>query len=80
MVLFIGMKFKPGVYKHFKGNLYLALMVAKHSESEEDVVVYIGLYENDLSNVWVRPLDSFMGEKELEDGTKVKRFEFVRER
>lgn len=37
-------KFKPGVYRHFKGGMYLALMLAKDSETEEDVVVYIPLY------------------------------------
>lgn len=73
-------KFKPGIYKHFKGKLYLALFLAKHSETEEDVVVYIDLYENKNSQIWVRPLDMFMDYKELEDGTKVKRFEFLRER
>ena len=73
-------KFKPGIYKHFKGNLYLALFLAKHCETEEDVVVYIDLYENKNSQIWIRPLDMFMDYKELEDGTKVKRFEFLRER
>jgi hypothetical protein len=75
-------KFKPGVYKHFKGGMYLALILAKDSETLEDVVVYIPLYDNPESNTkaWVRPLDDFMGYKEFEDGTKVKRFEFVRDR
>jgi len=31
-------KFIPGVYKHFKGDMYLALMLAKDSETEEDLV------------------------------------------
>jgi len=73
-------KFKPGIYKHFKGNLYYALMVAKHSETEEEMVIYISLYNNEYSQVWIRPLEDFMGNKTLEDGTKVKRFEFLRER
>jgi hypothetical protein len=75
-------KFKPGVYKHFKGGMYLALILAKDSENLEDVVVYIPLYDNQESNTkaWIRKLDDFMGYKEFEDGTKVKRFEFVRER
>ena len=75
-------KFKPGVYKHFKGGMYLALILAKDSETLEDLVVYIPLYDNPKSNTksWVRPLDDFMGYKEFEDGTKVKRFEFIRER
>jgi hypothetical protein len=73
-------KFKPGIYKHFKGNLYLALFLARHSETEEDLVIYIDLYENKTSQIWARPLDMFMDYKELEDGSKVKRFEFIRER
>lgn len=75
-------KFIPGVYRHFKGGMYLALILAKHSETEEDLVVYIPLYykEESETKVWVRPLQNFMGTKELEDGTVVNRFEFVNER
>ena len=75
-------QFKPGVYKHFKGGMYLALMLAKDSETEEDVVVYIPLYykEESETKAWVRKLDDFMGTKELDDGTIVNRFEFVSER
>ena len=72
-------KLKPGIYKHFKGGLYLVLSVGKHSETLEEYVVYISLYENETSQVWIRPIEDFMGEKELEDGTKVKRFTFVSE-
>jgi len=73
-------KFKPGVYKHFKGELFLALFLAKHSETEEDMVIYVGLYDKTKGQIWARPADMFMGYKEFEDGTKVKRFEFVRDR
>ena len=73
-------KFKPGVYKHFKGKLFLALFLAKHSETEEDMVIYVGLYDKERGQIWARPADMFMGHKEFEDGTKVKRFEFIRER
>jgi len=72
-------KFKPGIYKHFKGNKYLALTVGKHSETLEEMVVYVSLYENETSQVWIRPLENFMSDKTLEDGTKVKRFTFVSE-
>jgi len=75
-------KFVPGVYRHFKGGMYLALTLAKDSETEEDVVVYIPLYykEESETKVWVRSLEDFMGTKELEDGTVVNRFEFISER
>ena len=45
---------KPGVYRHFKGNLYELLYVATHSETLEEMVVYRALYGE--GGVWVRPL------------------------
>lgn len=75
-------KFVPGVYRHFKGEMYLALMLAKDSETEQDFVVYIPLYYKSGSGTkaWVRALGNFMGTKELKNGTIVNRFEFVSER
>ena len=49
----------PGIYQHYKGNKYLVLANAKHSETLEEVVVYVSLYENDESQVWVRPVKMF---------------------
>ncbi|HRN86526.1 MAG TPA: DUF1653 domain-containing protein [Candidatus Dojkabacteria bacterium] len=69
-------KFVPGQYRHYKGKKYLALGLAKHSESLEDLVVYISLYENETSQLWVRPLDMFLEEVEIE-GKKKPRFEFI---
>lgn len=43
----------PGVYRHFKGNLYELLCVATHSETLERMVVYRQLYGD--GGVWVRP-------------------------
>ena len=72
-------EFKPGVYKHFKGGMYLALTLATDCEDIiKKYVVYISLYENETSQTWVRELSDFLGYKELEDGTKVKRFTFER--
>ncbi|MDY0097443.1 MAG: DUF1653 domain-containing protein [Candidatus Dojkabacteria bacterium] len=75
-------EFVPGVYRHFKGGMYFALMLAKDSETEDDVVVYIPLYykEESETKAWVRSLDNFMSTKELEDGTTVNRFEFISQR
>ncbi len=70
------MKVKPGVYKHYKGKFYLVLFVAKHSETLEDLVVYVNLYKNDTSQTWVRPLANFIEQIEIE-GKKLKRFEYV---
>jgi len=71
--------FKPGIYKHFKGDLYRTLFLAKHSETEKDMVVYIGLSKKGEGQVWVRPKDMFLDYKILKNGKKVKRFEFVKD-
>lgn len=49
-----------GIYKHFKGDYYLVVDVAIHSETEEKCVVYRSLYGN--GNLWIRPLNSFFSE------------------
>lgn len=69
-------KLKLGKYKHYKGNFYRVLGVAKHSETLEDLVVYEALYDNEVSKLWVRPLKMFTEKVEL-NGKKVPRFEFV---
>lgn len=61
-------------YRHFKGNEYLVLHVAKHSETLEDLVVYQALYGE--RGIWVRPLEMFMGQKEV-NGELVNRFEEI---
>ena len=49
-----------GIYKHFKGDYYIVLDVAIHSETKDKYVVYRGLYgENEL---YVRPIDMFLSE------------------
>ena len=63
-----------GIYKHYKGNLYEVIDVAKHSETEEEHVVYRTLY-GDYS-LWVRPLAMFNETVEL-DGQQIARFEYV---
>ena len=64
---------KKGIYRHFKGNLYQVLMIAKHSETEEDMVVYKSLKNN---SIWVRPLS--MWEEEVErEGKKYQRFTYI---
>ena len=67
---------KTGKYRHFKGNEYEVLFVAKHSETLEEMVVYRALYGE--GGVWVRP--AAMWEEEVErDGKKFKRFEYIGE-
>lgn len=61
----------PGRYRHYKGNFYEVIGVARHSESEEKLVVYRCLYGD--RSLWVRPIEMFM-EKVVVDGCEVPRF------
>jgi cyclomaltodextrinase / maltogenic alpha-amylase / neopullulanase len=65
-----------GIYQHYKGKRYEVLGVAKHSETEEDLVVYKKLYDD--GGLWVRPLKMFLEDVEV-DGQKVPRFKFIGE-
>lgn len=49
-----------GIYKHFKGDLYLVEDIAHHSETDEKLVIYRALYGK--SDLWVRPYDMFIEE------------------
>jgi hypothetical protein len=71
-----GSDIKQGVYRHYKGNNYRVLFVAKHSETAEDMVVYQCLYGN--YGYWVRPKSMFE-EDVMVDGKMVKRFEYIGE-
>ena len=44
---------QPGRYRHFKGNEYQVLGIARHSETLEELVVYRALYGD--GGLWVRP-------------------------
>ena len=67
---------KPGIYRHFKGNEYRLLCIARHSETLEPMVVYQALYGD--KGVWVRPL-SMWDETVERDGTVYKRFTYIGE-
>ena len=53
-----------GIYKHFKGDYYLVVDIANHSETKEPYVVYRRLYED--GSLWIRPLDMFLSEVDHE--------------
>lgn len=72
-------KLKLGKYRHYKGGLYDVLMLAHHSETLEELVVYKALYKPKSfgkGSIWVRPLKMFK-EKVIMDGKKVSRFKFL---
>ena len=67
---------KPGRYRHFKGKEYEVLGVARHSETEEELVVYRALYGN--FGLWVRPV-SMWNETVERDGKAFRRFTYIGE-
>lgn len=64
----------PGLYRHYKGGEYRVIGTARHSESEELLVVYRCRYDND--SLWVRPLAMFMETVSVER-EEVPRFRLV---
>ena len=70
------MELKPGIYRHFKGNLYRLIGIASHSETLEPMVVYKALYGE--QGLWVRPA-SMWTETVEKDGYTGPRFTFVEE-
>ena len=69
-------KVKPGRYRHFKGNEYEVIAVAKHSETLEEMVVYRALYGE--GGIWVRPA-SMWNEIVERDGKIYRRFTAIEE-
>ena len=67
---------RPGRYRHFKGREYEVLFTARHSETEELMVVYRQLYGE--HGLWVRPA-SMWNETVERDGKVYKRFEYIGE-
>lgn len=67
---------RPGIWRHFKGNRYLVIGVAKHSETLEDMVVYRALYGE--GGLWVRPASMWLETVER-DGKTYQRFVFEQE-
>ncbi len=67
---------KPGRYRHFKGKEYEVLGVARHSETEEELVVYRALYGD--FGLWVRSV-SMWNETVERDGKTFRRFTYIGE-
>lgn len=68
---------KPGIYRHFKGDEYQLVKVARHSETGEELVVYESLKYPD--RIWVRPLKMFVEDvrRDLYEGP---RFSWLRDK
>jgi len=69
-------KIRLGKYRHFKGNEYEVIGIAKHSETLEEMVIYKALYGD--GGYWVRPA-SMWNETVERDGKMVKRFTYINE-
>jgi len=65
---------KIGRYRHFKGNEYQVLYIAKHSETLEKMIVYQALYGE--KGIWVRPT-SMWNETVEWNGSIVRRFTYI---
>lgn len=61
------------IYKHYKGNVYKIIALAKHSETCEDMIVYQNV---DKGDIWTRPKSMWSEEVEV-DGKKVLRFSLI---
>ena len=67
---------QPGLYEHYKGNRYRVHFVAKWEEDMTPVVVYEALYDNPRGPYFVRPLDVFLEEVEV-DGVMKPRYRYL---
>lgn len=70
------MELKPGRYRHFKGNEYELLGIARHSETMEEMIVYRALYGE--QGLWVRPA-AMWTEQVDRDGYHGPRFIYIGE-
>ena len=68
------MTIKLGIYRHYKGNDYEVIGLARHSEDESQLVVYRALYGE--QGLWVRPLEMFSETVTVEGKAKL-RFEYI---
>jgi hypothetical protein len=69
---------KSGVYLHYSGLMVLVMGVARHSETEERLVVYIPLGVKEKPRITVRPYDMFFEEANFE-GERQPRFTYIGE-
>lgn len=63
------------LYKHYKGNIYKVICIAKHSENDEILIIYQD--QNDLKKIWARPKKMFF-EKIKINGKYTPRFQNIK--
>jgi hypothetical protein len=66
---------RPGRYRHYKGADYQVLGIARHTETEEVLVVYRALYGE--RGLWIRPWSMFVENVESPGGRRMPRFAYV---
>lgn len=64
----------PGIYRHYKGNLYRLLFIARHSETLEDMAIYQDVRSPE--KIWARPL-SMWEETVQANGKTLRRFKYL---
>ena len=76
-------QFRPGVYKHYKGGLYVAIMLVAHHETRREMVAYVSLEHGSIN---VRPFASNIDDPVdpdawndwvIYEGERVRRFTYV---
>jgi len=65
---------ETGIYEHYKGNRYMVIDIARHSETDELLVLYRTMYGD--KDLWVRPWAMFF-EKVLVNGVELPRFKYI---
>jgi len=65
---------QTGIYEHYKGNRYKVIDTARHSETDELLVLYRPMYGDE--SLWVRPFTMFFEEVEI-DGFLQPRFKYI---
>ncbi len=71
------MNIQTGIYQHYKDDKYHLIGVAKHSETLEEFAVYKALYQNSVSQLWVRPTKLFTNKVEWQ-GKKMPHFKLLK--
>jgi len=72
------MDIKPGIYRHYKGKEYKVIGLVRHSETLEALVLYEALYANNLGKLWVRPVQMFLENVDV-DNYHGPRFKYLRD-